>query len=175
MNLPAWRSRGLYPGSAQAGGVGGASESSGGTAGRSAAGQAAAAHHPSGATHRTWRDLTIATAVSCSTTSTRRSWRWAPSGGAARNAAHHGPRLLRREPHRPAGERLHGAFPQLEVTLNLTNQLLDLVHEGYDLALRLGHLKDSTLVARKLAQRVPMSAPHRLTPLATACPTASPS
>ncbi|MFV3353675.1 LysR substrate-binding domain-containing protein [Aeromonas veronii] len=46
-------------------------------------------------------------------------------------------------------------FPQLEVTLNLTNQLLDLVHEGYDLALRLGHLKDSTLVARKLAQRVP--------------------
>ncbi|MCV5533469.1 LysR substrate-binding domain-containing protein, partial [Escherichia coli] len=40
-------------------------------------------------------------------------------------------------------------------TLNLTNQLLDLVHEGYDLALRLGHLKDSTLVARKLAQRVP--------------------
>ena len=46
-------------------------------------------------------------------------------------------------------------FPQLEVTLNLTNQLLDLVHEGYDLALRLGHLKDSSLVARKLAQRVP--------------------
>ncbi len=66
-------------------------------------------------------------------------------------------------------------FPQLEVTLNLTNQLLDLVHEGYDLALRLGHLKDSTLVARKLAQRVPMSVPHRLTPPATACPTASPS
>lgn len=46
-------------------------------------------------------------------------------------------------------------FPQLEVTLNLTNQLLDLVHEGFDLAIRLGHLKDSTLVARKLAQRVP--------------------
>jgi DNA-binding transcriptional LysR family regulator len=46
-------------------------------------------------------------------------------------------------------------FPQLEVILNLTNQLLDLVHEGYDLAIRLGHLKDSTLVARKLAQRVP--------------------
>ena len=43
-------------------------------------------------------------------------------------------------------------FPQLEVTLNLTNQLLDLVHEGFDLAIRLGHLKDSTLVARKLGQ-----------------------
>jgi DNA-binding transcriptional LysR family regulator len=46
-------------------------------------------------------------------------------------------------------------FPQLEVTLNLTNQLLDLVHDGYDLAIRLGHLKDSSLVARKLAQRIP--------------------
>lgn len=46
-------------------------------------------------------------------------------------------------------------YPQLEVTLTLTNQLLDLVHDGFDLAIRLGHLKDSTLVARKLAERVP--------------------
>jgi DNA-binding transcriptional LysR family regulator len=46
-------------------------------------------------------------------------------------------------------------YPQLEVTLHLTNQLLDLVHEGFDLAIRLGHLKDSSLVARKLAERVP--------------------
>lgn len=46
-------------------------------------------------------------------------------------------------------------YPQLEITLTLTNQLLDLVHDGFDLAIRLGHLKDSTLVARKLAERVP--------------------
>jgi DNA-binding transcriptional LysR family regulator len=46
-------------------------------------------------------------------------------------------------------------YPALEVTLNLTNQLLDLVHDGYDLAIRLGHLKDSSLVARRLAGRVP--------------------
>ena len=46
-------------------------------------------------------------------------------------------------------------YPQLEVTLTLTNQLLDLVHDGFDLAIRLGHLKDSTLIARKLAERIP--------------------
>ena len=46
-------------------------------------------------------------------------------------------------------------YPQLEVTLSLTNQLLDLVHDGFDLAIRLGHLKDSTLIARKLAERIP--------------------
>lgn len=46
-------------------------------------------------------------------------------------------------------------YPQLEVTLTLTNQLLDLVHDGFDLAIRLGHLKDSTLIARKLAERLP--------------------
>ncbi len=46
-------------------------------------------------------------------------------------------------------------YPQMEVTLTLTNQLLDLVHDGFDLAIRLGHLKDSTLIARKLAERIP--------------------
>ena len=46
-------------------------------------------------------------------------------------------------------------YPQMEVTLTLTNQLLDLVHDGFDLAIRLGHLKDSTLIARKLAERMP--------------------
>ncbi|MDO2949172.1 LysR substrate-binding domain-containing protein [Aeromonas simiae] len=46
-------------------------------------------------------------------------------------------------------------YPQLEVTLTLTNQLLDLVQEGYDLAIRLGHLKDSSLMARRLGSRLP--------------------
>ncbi|OHX12609.1 LysR family transcriptional regulator [Chromobacterium sphagni] len=44
-------------------------------------------------------------------------------------------------------------YPQLEVGLNLSNQLQDLVHEGYDLAIRIGHLSDSSLMARKLSQR----------------------
>lgn len=44
-------------------------------------------------------------------------------------------------------------YPELEVELFLTNQQLDLVAEGYDLAVRLGQLKDSSLVVRRLAPR----------------------
>ncbi|KMN83021.1 LysR family transcriptional regulator [Chromobacterium alkanivorans] len=43
--------------------------------------------------------------------------------------------------------------PQLEASLNLSNQVLDLVQDGYDLAIRIGHLSDSTLMARRLASR----------------------
>lgn len=44
-------------------------------------------------------------------------------------------------------------YPDLEVTLRLTNRILDLVADNYDLAIRLGHLDDSTLMARRLASR----------------------
>ncbi|MGS0681759.1 LysR substrate-binding domain-containing protein [Shewanella sp. 125m-7] len=44
-------------------------------------------------------------------------------------------------------------YPELEVKLNLTNQKLDLVDEGYDLAIRLGHLEDSSMMAKKLSSR----------------------
>ena len=40
-----------------------------------------------------------------------------------------------------------------EVRLELTNQTLDLVQQGYDLAIRLGRLTDSTMMARRLASR----------------------
>jgi DNA-binding transcriptional LysR family regulator len=40
--------------------------------------------------------------------------------------------------------------PQVQVELNITNRNVDLVAEGFDLAIRLGRLPDSTLVARKL-------------------------
>lgn len=43
--------------------------------------------------------------------------------------------------------------PALEVTLTLTNQKIDLVAEGYDLAIRLGTLQDSSLIATRLAAR----------------------
>ncbi len=44
-------------------------------------------------------------------------------------------------------------YPALEVNLTLTNQMLDLVAESYDLAIRLGHLEDSSLIARRLSSR----------------------
>lgn len=40
--------------------------------------------------------------------------------------------------------------PGVRVELNITNRNVDLVAEGFDLAIRLGHLPDSGLVARKL-------------------------
>ncbi|WP_392337441.1 LysR family transcriptional regulator [Loktanella salsilacus] len=44
-------------------------------------------------------------------------------------------------------------YPDLEVNLKLTNQLLDLVAESYDLAIRLGELEDSSMMAKRLASR----------------------
>ena len=44
-------------------------------------------------------------------------------------------------------------YPDLEVNLRLTNQLLDLVAESYDLAIRLGELEDSSMMAKRLASR----------------------
>ncbi|VED50603.1 LysR family transcriptional regulator [Raoultella terrigena] len=41
-------------------------------------------------------------------------------------------------------------YPQVQVELNITNRNVDLVAEGFDLAIRLGQLPDSGLVARKL-------------------------
>ncbi|MEX6501124.1 LysR substrate-binding domain-containing protein [Pseudomonas zhanjiangensis] len=43
--------------------------------------------------------------------------------------------------------------PQLRVDIELSNRSLDLVHEGLDLAIRLGRLQDSRLVATRLAPR----------------------
>src|SRR6516225_12045944 len=43
------------------------------------------------------------------------------------------------------------AHPLLTLDLQLTNRYVDLVEEGYDLALRVGALADSRLVVRRLA------------------------
>lgn len=42
-------------------------------------------------------------------------------------------------------------YPQLTVDLGLTDRFVDLVEEGWDAAIRLGSLRDSSLIARRLA------------------------
>jgi DNA-binding transcriptional LysR family regulator len=44
-------------------------------------------------------------------------------------------------------------YPDLKLQLILSNQTLDLVTENIDLAIRVGHLEDSTMIAKKLTQR----------------------
>ncbi len=46
--------------------------------------------------------------------------------------------------------RLH---PDLSVSLDFSNRLIDLISEGYDLAIRAGTLKDSSLIARRISSR----------------------
>jgi len=47
-------------------------------------------------------------------------------------------------------------FPEVELDLILNDRYVDVVDEGFDLAVRIGRLADSTLVARKLAPMRPV-------------------
>lgn len=47
------------------------------------------------------------------------------------------------------------AYPHIRIDLITTDQVIDLIESGTDLAIRFGHLEDSSLKARKLA-------PHRM-------------
>jgi DNA-binding transcriptional LysR family regulator len=51
----------------------------------------------------------------------------------------------------PAISDFAGLYPGLTIDIGLTDRFIDLVEEGWDLALRIGRLRDSSLVARKLA------------------------
>jgi DNA-binding transcriptional LysR family regulator len=43
-------------------------------------------------------------------------------------------------------------FPQVRVDADYTSRVLDIIHEGFDLAIRVGPLADSSLAARKLGE-----------------------
>ncbi|MFT2097453.1 LysR family transcriptional regulator [Marinomonas sp. 2405UD66-6] len=44
--------------------------------------------------------------------------------------------------------------PQIELDFHLTNRPVDLIEEGYDLAIRMGSMKDSSHLSRRLCNRV---------------------
>lgn len=64
----------------------------------------------------------------------------------------------------PLLERLLREFPELSVDMTLTDRFVDLVHEGVDMALRIGSLTDSRLIARRLCtnHRVLVASPQYL-------------
>jgi DNA-binding transcriptional LysR family regulator len=53
----------------------------------------------------------------------------------------------------PAAADFMKQYPEIHIDLDFTNRLVDLVSEGYDLAIRAGILRDSSLIARRIAER----------------------
>ena len=51
----------------------------------------------------------------------------------------------------PALADFSATYPQINVDLGLNDRVVDLVEEGWDLAIRIGRLRESTLIARRLA------------------------
>ena len=42
-------------------------------------------------------------------------------------------------------------YPEIELNIQVTDNMVDIIREGFDLAIRIGKLEDSSLVAKKLA------------------------
>lgn len=53
----------------------------------------------------------------------------------------------------PAAAAFMAENPGLAVELDFSNRVVDLITEGYDLAIRAGRLKDSSLIARRICNR----------------------
>lgn len=50
----------------------------------------------------------------------------------------------------PALEAFARTYPEVEIDISLNDRIIDLVEEGFDVAVRIGILKSSSLIARKL-------------------------
>lgn len=53
----------------------------------------------------------------------------------------------------PIVARMTKEFPRLSINLELSNRIVDLVAEGFDVAIRTGNLADSRLIATRIASR----------------------
>jgi DNA-binding transcriptional LysR family regulator len=53
----------------------------------------------------------------------------------------------------PIARQMALEHPRLRVNLDLTNRVVDLVTEGFDVAIRTGHLPSSSLIATRVAER----------------------
>jgi DNA-binding transcriptional LysR family regulator len=49
-------------------------------------------------------------------------------------------------------QKLHGSYPDLQLTVKVEDRLVDVVNEGYDLALRTGEIGTSDAIVRKIAE-----------------------
>ena len=64
----------------------------------------------------------------------------------------------------PAIAEFHAAHPMVRVVVKVTERIVDLVEEGLDVAIRIGRLDDSSLIARKIGscQRLVCASPAYL-------------
>jgi DNA-binding transcriptional LysR family regulator len=64
----------------------------------------------------------------------------------------------------PVIGRLCRKYPLLDFEMNFTNELIDLVKDGYDIAIRIGQLKESNLKQRKVGdiEMIPVASPSFL-------------
>jgi len=53
----------------------------------------------------------------------------------------------------PLVNEFHTRYPRLRINMHFSNRQVEMVEEGFDVAIRLGVLKESTLVARRLCER----------------------
>ncbi len=53
----------------------------------------------------------------------------------------------------PAATRLLAKYPNLEIEVSLNERIVNLVEENFDLGIRVGHLYDSSMIAKRVATR----------------------